>query len=272
MLVVSQNIVLSEPEDVPAGTPRILYDNRVVFGNVTATSSVVDHPVTNVADVTTAVYWLATAATQQEIAVAVNAVDEIDAVGIAGHNFGAAQIAVSVGYYDESDAWQELVQAQIPPDDQPMLLQFTPQSLASVVIRMAAGGAAPRVAVAYAGKLLVCERGVVPDAEMPLLTHAQRTTRANGVSDSGTYLGSIVLGARLEWSAVFKWFRPDWYRTNFAPFVRAAQSERPFFYAWKPDAYPYEVAYAWLLDDPIPMVDPITLRIGVELRASGIVS
>lgn len=275
MLVITQNLVLAEVEDVPEDTPYIGYHNLVTFENLTATSSDADHPVTNLADVTTTPYWLATAATEQEVTAAINSVEDVDYVGIAGHNFGTEQIAVEVGYYDSSSppAWVNLAGPQIPEDDQPIVLAFEAQSLADVVVKMAAGGGAPRMAVLYVGKLLVLNRGVIPEGDMPWLPESRKTTRVNGVSDAGQFLGSIILGAMIVWSLVFKYFEAAWFKTNFVPFLRACRDEgQPFFLAWKPVTYPYEVGYCWLTDDPAPMVNHPVDRRGIELSGQAIVS
>jgi hypothetical protein len=273
MLVISSSVVLTEAASLPPGTPYIGWHNLVDFTNLTSDTAADGYPVTNLADPTTNVYWQGVGAVAQEIAAAVNSADDIDYAGIAGHNFGTAQIAVEVGYYNEASAWVSLAGPQIPPDDQPMMLAFTPQSRASVVVKLSEGDAAPRAAVLHVGKLLVLERGVVVDAAMPWMPQARKVTRINGVSASGQFLGSIITGAKVTWRQAFKHFTPAWFREKFVPFLAHARDEgKPFFYAWKPAAYPYEVVYLWTVADWEPAVDPVTDRFEIELSGEGIVT
>ena len=48
---------------------------------------------------------------------------------------------------------------------------------------------------------------------------------------------------------------PDsWYRDNIDPML-TAQPRRPFFFAWDPQNFPREVGYAWLTNNPVPVID-----------------
>ena len=58
MLVISQNLVLSdEDDDIPEGTPLILWRNVVTIANVTADSEDADYPATNLANPATNQEW-----------------------------------------------------------------------------------------------------------------------------------------------------------------------------------------------------------------------
>src|SRR5690606_28851750 len=104
-------------------------------------------------------------ATDEYLTATIDSVEPIDYVAVARHNFGSAQIPVSIegaAGFTGSPAvldWQELVPDVLLPDDGPVLFRFEPQPLIAVRIRMQPGNAAPTAAVMYAGKLLVCERG-----------------------------------------------------------------------------------------------------------------
>jgi hypothetical protein len=47
--------------------------------------------------------------------------------------------------------------------------------------------------------------------------------------------------------------------------------ERPFFFAWRPDAYPYEVGYCWLTNDPQPSNALPNGMMSVSLEMAGVV-
>lgn len=273
MLVLSSDLVLSAEEAaLPPGTPLIGWHNVVTFGGVTADTTEDGFPVSNVANPATDLEWRAADTTVQYITIATGYVDDIDYVGIARHNFADTGIAVSIGYFDTSSppVWTELAPAQIPPDNSPMLFRFTPQPLATVMIKIETGSAAARIGVVYCGKLLVMERGVVVDADFPPPTFARKANVVTGRSERGDYLGRIVTGKWLETSFSFAHLTPAWYRSTFEPFARVAEDDLPFFYAWQPATYPYEVAFLWLLDDIMPRFSPVTGRHAITLKVGGI--
>lgn len=68
------------------------------------------------------------------------------------------------------------------------------------------------------------------------------------MSESGNFLGRIVVGQSLETALSLQNITPSWYRSNMEPFVTAAR-EAPFFFAWRPGSYPRELGYAWLAKD-----------------------
>lgn len=281
MLVIAQNLVLSDDEDdLPDGTPYILYDNKVTVGNVSATSEQDDYPATNLANPATNQEWRAVEdsplAATEEIEIAIDSVDLVDGVGIARHNFGSAGIAVSIYAASADSPGDEVLLAgpQIPPNDEPLLFVFTARSfeILRIVLDLSSATEAPRAAVIYAGKILICQRSfdVGPDFTPPRF--ARKTDSLVGTSERGDYLGRVVTSQYIDGAVFsFKHFTPDWYRTYFDPFVEAAQQDTPFFFAWQPEDYPYEVAFGWFTEDPMPVTSPVTGRKHVSFKMGGIV-
>lgn len=275
-LIVSQNLVLSAAEAaLPAGTPVILWDNIVTTDNVEADSEAEGYPATNLANPATNQEWRADAeGSTVEITITTNSADDIEAVGIARHNFGSAGISVEVGYYEPSSPpeWVSLAGPVVPGSDEPLLFRFTAQPLAQVVIQLAGGDEDPRAAVLYCGPLLTMERGVDIAADFVMPRFARRTELYTGRSERGDYLGRIVTSQWIEGvEHAFSHLDPDWYRAEVEPFVQAAQQDTPFFYCFAPDDYPLEVAFAWFASDPVPMTNPITRRKKLILKMDGIV-
>lgn len=279
MLIQSSTLILSTAEDaLPDGTPLILYDNRVTIANITSDSEDADYPVTNLANPATNLEWRGASnsptATTVQIDATVNSVVEVDAVGIARHNFGTEGIAVTV-YHVTSDSPNDehlLAGPQIPSNDEPLLFQFTAQSVFKIRVELTVPASiVPRAAVMYVGKLLVTERGFDVGSDFLVPRFARKTDFVNGRSWAGDFLGRIVTSESIE-NIQLQWrhFTPAWYRSYFDPFVEAAQNDTPFFLAWSPDDYPYEVAYVWLADDPLPPTSPITGRVGISLKLDGI--
>lgn len=273
MLVISPNLVLSSPASIPSGTPIILWDNIVTFSNITADSEAVGYPITNVSNPATNQEWRAAAAGDVEITITTGSADDQSGVGIARHNFGTAGISVDVGTYDDSSppVWTSLAGPQIPANDEPMLFWFTAQPFTEIIIKLTEGSEAARAAVVYMGDVLVMERSVDADKEFMVPRFARKTEAVNARSERGDFLGRIVTSQYTDGiEHSYSHLRAAFYRSEVDPFVRAAQQDVPFFYALQPDDYPYEVAYAWFTDDPMPKTNPATGRISVVLKMGGI--
>lgn len=254
-----------------ADLPIIGWHNLVTSTNVAATSADVNHPASNLGNPATHLYWLADDDVSppnddQYLTVTTNFSGEIDYVAIAGHNLGSAQGLVSVEGFIAA-AWQEIVAPSLLAGDGPALFRFTAQVLPQVRLRLQPGNADPRVAVLYAGKLLVMQTGLY--AGHTPMPHARKVKTVDGVSESGKFLGQIVTRETRQNAAKFQLLTPDWYRTNFDPFLAQAKGV-PFFFAWRPDTYPDEVGYCWLTNDPEPVPEPPSNLLTVELRMRGV--
>jgi len=274
MLVITTSIVLSAPEAVyPPGTPRILWENIVTFGTITADSEAVGYPISNVTNPATNQEWRAAAAGDVEITITVSVVDGQSAGGIARHNFGSAAIAVEWGYYDELDAWVSLAGPQIPPNDEPLLFQWTEQSLAEIVIRLAEGSEAARAAVIYAGPMLIMPRGVDIDADFMIPRFARKTEFAAPLSERGDYLGRIVTSQWIDGvSHSYSHLTAAFVRGYLDSFIAAAQDDVPFFYAMlADDGTSYDVAFLSFSEDPMPQKSPVTGRYKINFKMGGIV-
>lgn len=276
MIVISRSLVLSEVEALSADNPVILWQNLVTTTNVDSTTEDTDFPVTNIANPATHLKWKGGVNTGDEyITITTNFLDEIDGLGVARHNFGSAGIVTSVeGCEDLSDSpqvWTEIVQEVQLADDAPVLFRFEPGIYQGVRLRMQQGSAVPEAAVVYLGPLLILERSIKIGVDHIPITMARTSKVVNGKSESGNFLGRIVINEFNESGADFDWFTPAWYRTKFDPFVVASKTV-PFFFAWNPTEYPFETGYVWMTNDPRPGVDPVTRRVGVQLKYQGIVN
>ena len=134
---------------------------------------------------------------------------------------------------------------------------------------MSDSGIPPEAAVIYVGELLVLERSIKIDTGHVPITFGRRTNIVNGMSETGNFLGRIVLGEHRTSKAQFAWFTSAFYRSDIDEFLEAAQ-EAPFFWAWNPLEYPDETGYVWLINDAEPEVDPVTRRIALELEMRGV--
>ncbi|TGN89425.1 hypothetical protein EOW77_0003615 [Bradyrhizobium yuanmingense] len=268
-LVISQNFVLTDstPEfPVTLDHPVIGWHSVVTSAGIVADNEDPDFPASNLANPATHEEWRSDDDGTQYLTVTTGYVDDIDYVGIARHNFGSEQIPIRI----DDGAGNVLVEEVMLPDDSPALFRFTAQSLATVKIRMDAGtGKLPRAAVVYVGKLLVLERKIYV-GHTPL-TQARKVNVQNGRSERGNFLGRIVLGAWRETTIPLSLLSPAWYREHGGDEFLAVAAETPFFFGWRPQSYPYEIGYCWLVDDPMPVPVGPSNRIAFDLKVSGVV-
>lgn len=258
-VVISGSLVLTDTVSgggvINADNPVIGWRNLVTTANVSATSADADYPETNVANPSTALRWqgaVSSPAMDDYLTFALDTEELVDYLAVARHNFYSAQIAVSVEVLNEAmspDNWDEIVSPVIPPNDGPLLFRFTPQGIASIRLRMQPGTAVPRAAVVYCGDLLVLQRRIYV-GHTPINFGTQLSV-ANHRSISGDFLGRIVLSEKTMTQIALENLTPDWYRTYLEPF-RVAAKEIPFFFAWRPSSYSYEVGFVWVPNDPRP--------------------
>lgn len=252
-VVITQNLVLDavEQEDLVNGLPDyplIAYNNLVTDSNISASFTLDGYPASNMAAPITFREWRASAGGGQWISIVLDGITQVDYVAIAKHNFGSGQIPVSIEDWTTGSA-VTIAGPVIPADDSPLLFRFSPRAMTLVKIFLNAV-AAPRAAVVYAGKLLVMQRRIwVGHTPFP---HGRKSSASRGWSESGQFLGSVLLGAWRETSAPFRLISPDWYRENMDAFLAVAAST-PFFFAWRPASYPLEVGFGGLTDDPVPV-------------------
>lgn len=272
MIVISNSLSLSlaPTAGLNGNNPLIGWHNLASVESISATTEQEGYPASNLANPATNLLWKGDDDEADEyITIGTNYVDEIDYVAVARHNFGTIQAPVSIEGTESLDTpdWVELVQESLLGDDSPALFRFVPQSLAAVRIKLQPGTAKPSAAVVYAGKLLIVSRRLYV-GHTPI-NYGRVTDVTNGRSETGEFLGRIVVGEYTETSAPFQNLSPSWYRTYFEPFVQASK-EAPFFFAWRPGSYPREVGYCALTSDPKPANQRNNGMMQVEFQMRGV--
>lgn len=266
-IVISDLLTIEAPNN-----PVIGYDNLLTSSNVTTTTEDASHPAAYLANPSTALYWLGeetSPSSDEYITIALETEQLVDYVAIARHNFGTAEIEVSVEVLGGSpETWDEIVSGAVPSDDTPLVFRIEPQAIRSVRIRLLPGLEAPRAAVIYTGTLLTLQRRIYV-GHTPI-TLGRKSDVVTGMSESGNFLGRIILNETNETSFSLENLTPDWYRTYFDPFVEAAIS-KPFFVAWRPDSYPNEVGFVWCTDDIAPDNSAPNGMMSVGFKVRGVV-
>lgn len=262
MIVISDELVGSQTIGISVGgvvlnlnNPVIGWRNVVTTSTVNADSSTAANPVLNVANPSTYLFWESAAPASvlgvQFLTISVNIEGEQDYVAIAGHNFGSANIAVQIEGATVLDSsgdpdWMELTPEVMPADDTPMLFRFKKRSYLMLRIRMELTNAAPRIAVVYCGDLLILERRIYVGHQ--IISFNTTANIVTGRSELGQFLGRLVLGEFSVSQLDLKNLTPLFYRNDFEPFRRNS-IEKPFFFAWRPLKYPFEVGYCWTNGD-----------------------
>lgn len=251
MLVISSDLVLSSGGGVNANNPLIGYHSLVTSSNVTADEEDPDYLVSNVANPVTFLKWKGETPHEQEIIIDVSSYQsDIDYLGVARHNFGSARIPISVETSLDGIAYTEVAPDVMLADDTPFMFRWSPVTVNFVKLRMRAGDAIPECAVIYVGKLLILQRRIYV-GHSPV-TLSRRSSVITGMSEQAEFLGRVVQSISRSTAVNMENLTPAWYRQYFDPFVEAAV-DTPFFFAWRPGAYPTEVAYGWLTADVKPV-------------------
>jgi hypothetical protein len=276
-VIISSNYVIADTVSgggtITADNPIVGWENRVTVSNLSTTTEDASYPASNLANTSTNLRWkglISSPEADEYITLALNTAEDVDYIGIAKHNFGTAGIVVSVEVTDNGspEAWSEVVSETMFANDSPIILRFTPQAVTSIRLRLQPGTAAPTAAVIYAGKLLVMQRKI--QVGHTPINYGRSTRVVNARSESGNFLGRIVLSRSTSTSVDMKNLTPEWYRTYVEPWLVNAQEE-PFFFAWKPSTYPREVGFAWLTNDPKPVNQLANGMLSFGFNMSGVV-
>lgn len=261
---------LSTIVDSPPGVPLIGYDNVVTPTNIFSISEADGFPVTNLANPATHLFWKGTL-TSGSGGIAISPTGRpVDYIAIAGHNFGSA----GIGVHPRDDSTSPVVPLldagfRYPTDDSPIIMRIPRATYNNLWVYLDVHDIPAQAAVVYCGSLLVLERGIKVDATHVPIPYGRRTRIVNGMSESGNFLGRLVLSESRESRAEFFGFTPTFYRASIDPFLASAQ-ESPFFWAWAPGDYPLETGYSWLTSDAQPEVSPDHRRIALTLDMAGI--
>lgn len=253
--------------DLNANSPIIAYHNVVTTANIAATTANASYPASNLANPATHLQWKGTSTGADEyVTVTLDGVTEVDYVGIARHNLGTKGELVTI-QTDTGGVWSDQV-SFTPADDGPIIACFPKAAYAGVRIKIAAGSPVPEIAAVYVGAMLRLQRRIYV-GHTPI-NYGVRNTVVVGRAEAGHYLGRVITGQHTETSVDLKNLTPGWYRAYMQPFVEAARTA-PFFFAWRPVAYPLEVGYTWLTSDPMPKNQLPNGMMQVQLDISGIV-
>ena len=245
-------------------SPLIGYDQKVTISNIAASSAATDFPATNMANPATFLKWKATSTAANTVTVSTLA-GLSDYVGIAAHNLGSKVIPITIEG-NTGAGFVTIVQATTLPDDQPTIFRFPSALYTSIRLSLGVGTAEAEIGVLFVGRLLTLQRRIYV-GHTPI-KFGRSTKIVNGMSESGQYLGRIIVGQSRDSAFSIQNMTPGWYRQNFDPFLVAAK-DSPFFWAWRPFSFATEVGYVWLRNDPKVVNQRTNGMMNVSLEISG---
>jgi hypothetical protein len=181
---------------------------------------------------------------------------DVDYAGIAAHTLGSSGCAIkvetSVGDVAGSpleQVWNLIASEIAPGNDAPLLFLDSSRVTRYVRLTITGGATMPRIASIYAGEVLAMQRPLY-GGHTPI-TLSRETVLHRSLSRGGQFLGQGFRRHGLVGQASFRHLTAAWYRETFDPFVQSAR-RFPYFFAWRPSAFPEEVAYAWTDEDIRP--------------------
>ena len=261
------------PSSLDNNLPVIGYVNYVTASNIETNTANPDFPVTNIANAATHLIWKSGVNTGDERLIFHINGATIDYVGVVGHNWAGRTVTISVtsdtGSPYDTPGFTTVVQATVIADNRPLIFQFIPQAVQTLLINITSDTDTFRqAAVVYVGLLLTLERSVKVDVDVSPVQLNRVNDIVNGMSESGNFLGRVLSSQKNEMKLDFSFFTNSWYRANFDPFALAAR-DKPFFIAWAPNNYPTDVGYCWLTKDVVPRLN-IHNRLSATLEMRGI--
>jgi len=172
---------------------------------------------------------------------------------------GTDGASVKPQWSDNDSAWNDItgITAHAPADDGPVLFLFAAESHRYWRIQVT-GTTIPSIGVVFIGAALAMER-MLYGGHSPLDLSRTTVIRPHQ-SERGQFLGRRIVRGGLH--ADFSWqhLTPDFYRSEFEPFVADAL-EFPFFLAWRPSTFTESVGYVWTGQD----ISPTNMGIGKGL-------
>jgi hypothetical protein len=257
-MIIYPALLLSSPVGgVSMRYPRIGYQTYLRdldISDVTVSTETAAGPRDSPLREDTAEYWEPSAipATWE---VDLGALNDVDYIGIAGHTIGSTGCSILIETSDGSTAgspaeqvWTTFASDIAPGDDAPLM--FLDDTTSCRYIRLTLdNGTAPKISSIYAGEVLAMEHGVA--GGFTPSTYSRETVLHQSLSRGGQFLGQSYQRHGVTGRPSFIGLDPDWYRENFDPFVKQAR-KYPYFFAWNPEDFPLEIAYAWSDKDIVP--------------------
>lgn len=237
-----------------------LFDNKLTHSGTTISTDREDpdHPLVNIKNPATNLFYRETTGgvLSPTITIDFDSSEEVDTIAIQGHNcYNITNLfTISCLYQNDNGTFRETEEtiysySNEPGsrinilDNRPIIFRIEKRKYRKININfLLASGFRLQVANIFAGVALKMPRGVYVGHKP--ITYARESNIVTGKSESGQFLGRIVVGETYQNEFRLSNIEPDFFRQEIAPFFDNAD-ENPFFMAWRPDEYSSETAYCW---------------------------
>lgn len=251
-VIISSDLVLAAAQglQVPLTHARIMYDTHTLdaLTTVVGSSEIAGFEADSVLTTDTYSRWRGSAV-PATLSFDLGSSKAVDYFFIAGHDFADTGVTCKVQYSTNNADWLDATDSRFFTSNRAIAFLFEEIEARYWRLNITAATAPPVVAVVYFGVALPMQRPIYGGHE-PITMSRQTEIRSN-MSEGGQFLGRSIVRKGLTGSFEWRHLKPGWVRSMFDPFIEAART-RPFGIAWRPAAYPDEVAYAWVNGDITP--------------------
>lgn len=237
------------PDEIRPNNPRIAYHNHVVRAGISSSSSIGGFPASNLANPSTAEKWKCTFPSQRTVSITTPN-EAHDYIAIAAHNLADLDGAGFKLQYHDGSSYIDVFGYTVASNNSSVIYNF--QSITASLWRLVIdpqGGTSANdieIGVIYLGRITTIPRRIYT-GHSPI-NFNPKTKIQNNNSETGHFLGRVVISSELNSSISVQDLSPAFVRTELVPFQESA-NENPFFFAWRPDSYDDETAYCWLNRD-----------------------
>ena len=178
----------------------------------------------------------------------------IDYVGIAAHKgLVGKQLTISAITRDSGGntiAVTTFFGPQMITSSEPIFILFSEIQSSITTLVIAVGSDAPfdlEIGIVRAGKSVFLPRNIYV-GHTPI-TYGRQSNKLIAMSDSSEYLGQRLIGVKKQSSVDMQNIPPLFYRNYLYRQFHLPSETTPFFWAWRPEAYPEESGFCWLNGD-----------------------
>lgn len=234
--------------------PIVGWQSIITLSNLSASEELASRPAINLWNPDTYLVWEADVVPTDGliyITIENTGSDAVDYIGIAKHNFGTAGIEYNLQESDNGADYTDVTDARTPTDDSAIVDYFDQSSANYFRLQLNCGATAPVIGHMKLGAALILQHPMYVGHEPETLSRYCRDI-AN-VSDTGQYLGTVIVRRWQEGMVKQQNTEASWVRTYLTQFIQHVAIDRPddgtpqgpFFFAWRPAVYPLECIYGW---------------------------
>lgn len=247
IVITSDPVIVSGPSTIDGRNPRIGYHNLVTPEFIFADEETDDERIVNVANPTTYLLWRGETTDPQNVTLVLPVAENVNYFAIAKHNLGSSGAFLKFQSSTDGVAWTDRTANAALNTDYVMIYEFNTVLASYFRLVITPGVVPPSIGVLYIGRILVLQRRVYV-GHVPIV-FGRDTEVSTGYSENGQFLGRVMRRRTLQSAVEIKNLTPAWVRSDLDPFLEVA-TVQPFFWAWRPEDYPFETGFAWLKGDP----------------------